>query len=904
MTHKLLLLSLAMASINQAWALDYHVSPSGDDKATGSIQAPFKTIIGARNAIRTLPSKERQQDITVNLHSGTYRQKSTLIFNIIDGAPDGYKVTYQAAKGANPIISSAVDVNGWQKLNSSSLTAVPEGLPKAAISHVWQADMPEEVTNFFVMFENERMLKRARGEGFQSPKQNFKKFATRNTKNLADRYLNKRLEFPQGTIKNWRNLEDVEVFFTGVPWTQSISPIASVDLEKRVATLKYEGNTPPSTTPKPDHPSFIENVVDVLDQPGEWVVNTQTRKIYYWPLNNKKPANIQVPTLKELVRIEGDIDYDGAQDTPVKNMVFNGITFTKADRYEWWDDHKGWGIQHDWDKFDHGNALLRLRGAENIEINQSRFTNTGSSAIRMDLHAQNNTVKNSLIDHVGHMGILLAGYGPGTKDVNKNNRIINNIISHTGEIIWHGHAIFIWQSGENYVANNSIQNVPRKAVGICGVRGAIFQEGKEVFWDEASKTMRWHEIKEKKFKGNKIQQQTLPYLHARNNLVENNYVYRARTKIGDGAALNISGAGEGNVMRRNMLYMSLGNGMRFDDWQRGSEFSENLILSGGVVHKGNNNLFNNIFLNSTIRFSLYPGQQPDPGSKVQNNLMYFTKGGAVPYKGRQSKTINTPESLDLQNNAYFSVNESTQLTSFINTQQQKGLDTGSKVTNPLFVKPLDLYTTLSPDDFAMKDDSPLYDMGFKKIDTSKIGLTKQYPEHFKALVFPKERGRLISQGAKITYSSMSDKVKVSDLAALLNTGKELSTPTIYESRNEATPWVMLELKEKEVIDGLYIQAHAFDRQNSLRGLTVWVSEDGNDWQEIWHVDSDHVAMGRDWQVNPFYKYPAKFVKIGLKPKELFAFGHHHKLGDIKNYTLKLKNIQIFTKNNQAILAKN
>ena len=309
-------------------------------------------------------------------------------------------------------------------------------------------------------------------------------------------------------------------------------------------------------------------------------------------------------------------------------------------------------------------------------------------------------------------------------------------------------------------------------------------------------------------------------------------------------------------------------------------------------------------MNSTIRFSLYPGQQPDPGSKVYNNLMYFTRGGAEPYKGRQTKTISTPESLDLHDNAYFSTNESAKLTRFLTTQQQKGLDIGSKVINPLFVKPIDLNTTLTPADFVMADDSPLYTMGVKKIDTTKIGLTNEYPAHLKALVFPIERGRLISKDAKISYSSISNNVDPSDLSTLLATGKEISTPTIYESQNEVTPWLMLELKEKEIIDGLYIQAHAFDRQNSLRGLTVWVSENGNDWQEIWHADSDHVAMGRDWQVNHFYKYSAKFIKIGLKPKELFAFGHQHKLGDIKNYTLKLKNIKVFAKDKSSLVASN
>ena len=99
------------------------------------------------------------------------------------------------------------------------------------------------------------------------------------------------------------------------------------------------------------------------------------------------------------------------------------------------------------------------------------------------------------------MGILLCGYGPGTKDVNKNNKIINNLIRRTGELVWHGHAIFIWQSGENFVANNHIREVPRKAIGICGVRGAIFMEGKKVDWDEASKAMRWHELGGRYFRG-------------------------------------------------------------------------------------------------------------------------------------------------------------------------------------------------------------------------------------------------------------------------------------------------------------------------------------------------------------------------------------------------------------------
>ena len=116
----------------------------------------------------------------------------------------------------------------------------------------------------------------------------------------------------------------------------------------------------------------------MLDQPGEWCVNTQTRKIHYWPVNGKPSKNICVPTLTEFFRVEGKIDYDGPEDTPVKRIAFKGLTFTQGNRYSWWDDHKGWGIQHDWDKFDHGNALLRFRGAEDCLVENCRFINSGN----------------------------------------------------------------------------------------------------------------------------------------------------------------------------------------------------------------------------------------------------------------------------------------------------------------------------------------------------------------------------------------------------------------------------------------------------------------------------------------------------------------------------------------------
>ncbi|GIR18070.1 MAG: hypothetical protein CM15mP32_2570 [Flavobacteriaceae bacterium] len=56
-----------------------------------------------------------------------------------------------------------------------------------------------------------------------------------------------------------------------------------------------------------------------------------------------------------------------------------------------------------------------------------------------------------------------------------------------------GAGIFMWQSGSNYVANNLIHHVPRKAVGVCGIRVPILQKEISILMKHL-KPFRWDEI--------------------------------------------------------------------------------------------------------------------------------------------------------------------------------------------------------------------------------------------------------------------------------------------------------------------------------------------------------------------------------------------------------------------------
>jgi hypothetical protein len=61
--------------------------------------------------------------------------------------------------------------------------------------------------------------------------------------------------------------------------------------------------------------------------------------------------------------------------------------------------------------------------------------------------------------------------------------------------------------------------------------------------------LRWPEI------GNrKAWDEVMPFLHTKNNVVEYHEVERVLQKLGDGAGINVTGAGEGNMIGRNYFH--------------------------------------------------------------------------------------------------------------------------------------------------------------------------------------------------------------------------------------------------------------------------------------------------------------------------------------------------------------
>jgi len=596
-----LILMVGTACFAEMPKADFYLSPNGSDAWSGTLASPnsqgtdgpFASLERVRDAVRDL-KKKKSTDILVLVREGTYHLVKTVAFSLEDSGVGDSTITYAAYPIETPVFSSGREIKDWEKVSGKL-----SGLPKEAQGKVWAANVS---SRFLTLYDAEGMLPRAQSERFVP--------LSGGGKNV--------LRFPKGRLKNWPNVEDVEILVRPTrAWIMNVLPLVSVDEKAGIARTAI-----PATYAMHKYGCWVENVFEELDKPGEWVLNTKEGKVYLWP---RGESPVLAPQLIEFIRIEGEINKQGPKDIPVRNLCFRGLTFKYGERYTLTNDDAG--LQHDWDMFDKGNALIRLRGSENCVVEQCHFLDSGSGAIRVDLHGQENKISGNHIEHMGGGGILLCGYGPGTKDVNKKNLVYNNDIHHVGEIYWHSPGIYVCQSGGNRVANNLIHHTNYTALIVSGIVTRFFvQQNKR----ESVRTIRWHEIG--KPPKNPTLDNVRPYLHTRNNFIENNEIHHAMQILGDGNGIYIRGAGSGNVIRRNYVHHLIAKtnsqgAIRTDGGQMDTLIAENLIYkckSQGMTLKLNNRFENNIIADIIAPRGTYLKivEGPMNGASNKRNIFY------------------------------------------------------------------------------------------------------------------------------------------------------------------------------------------------------------------------------------------------------------------------------------------
>ncbi len=663
-------------------------------------------LTAACDAVRELRAAGEAGNIDVIIRDGVYVLDETLIFGLKDSAPEGAVTRYRAAEGASPLISGGRVITDWE-------------VSELHGGQVWAAKVPWAKGDafFHCLYDGSTLLQRAQSESFVVE-------VKANRRNYAGK-VKDRIEFSYegNALESLENLEDLELY--GQPtraWLVNFLGIEFVDTQSKTAKLAV-----PAT-----YSMFgkwvVENSVAHLDEPGEWALDSQAGMLYYWPKSGEPGDQIIAPMLNELIRVEGvnDASVAGQKDQPVRGIVFEGLRFAHADRQQWLPEDRG--LQHDWNMWDKANGLVRFRGAEDCAIRNCTFFDSGSDGVRLDLYCQNITIEDSTFKDLGGTGVLLAGYGPGLKDVNKHNTIHNNEITRVGRLFLHSPGVFVWQSGHNRISNNHIYDQAYTGLVISGVRRRFFEPvfdqmgvknpyGRWSFPEgtrEHLPTIRWDEID----LGDDIESWDSyePYMHARGNVIEFNEVHDCLKLLHDGNCIYLSGNGDGNIVRHNVAYNHPKSAMiRTDDDSHGVSIIGNLLFgtmgNQGITIKGLNIVQHNVLINCQL-LTGGAGNKFDPDSLMNHNVFYHTSA-PIP-EGFHYGIDGMGAGLDY--NLYYHVDGSAP-----EVLQQQRERSHSKVVDRSSVAADPMFTDLQQGDFSFQPGSPALDLGIEALTPEIIG---------------------------------------------------------------------------------------------------------------------------------------------------------------------------------------
>ena len=714
---------------------DFFVATDGDDGWSGKLgqpdeagtDGPFATLGRARDAVRELTLRLPAKDILVLIRGGTYHTTRTVVFGLADSAGTEHSITYAAYPGEEPVFSAGVPIAKWSRLQNH-----PAGLPAEARDKVWTADVSELRAlrqsdssrnrgnrdadwgwGFSTLYDGAERLPRARGEGF----------SLLNSRTELD---SSEFSFPRQALDNWPDLAGAElVVIPAFTWVMNVLPIEWVDPERQIARTRYAPTYPLARAASHRPNAWVENVLEVLDSPGEWVLDSRTATLYLWPDRDTPGAGIVGPVLTELIRVEGEVSDAGAADAAVTGLVFKGLTFTHGGRFSW-RGATGWGLQHDWERFDRPTALVRFRGAAGCSVTACRFINSGHTAVRFDLNCRDNRVTGCEIGHVGGCGVLLCGYGPGTRDVNRRNHVTDNHIHHVGETYWGSAAIFAWQSGENRIAHNLIHHTP-----YCGIVVSCRASRTRSGTAECARTIRWDEVGDSYPKMTWEQRER--FMHGRRNIIERNEIHHIMETLGDGNCIYISGTGRGNVVRENYCHDNIGrhtdSAIRTDNDQHDTLIERNLIVrtgghGTGICNKGGNRVLNNIIAdpipcsapNGCMAFTNYVPAQ----SVIRNNVMTMHRKGPAPMADFGPHPAYAPSEID--NNLYYCSVDPSWAVKHLETLRGLSRELTSRIADPMFSDPAN-------DDFRFRAGSPALEMGISQpLDVTLSGLRTPHRE--------------------------------------------------------------------------------------------------------------------------------------------------------------------------------
>ena len=705
---------------------NYYVSPQGNDNWSGQLatpngdhsDGPFATLARARAAIRSLKTSDQfNTPVVVRLMGGKYWQHEPLVLEGQDSGTSDKPITYTAYPGDTPILSGARRITGWKPDRDNILQVTLPEVKKGQ----WR---------FRELYFNGKRQTRARWPDFnpQDPLYGGWAFVAAALPEDSKSPQAFRYESLPTPPRRWAKPTQAEM--SVIPWycwADDRIPVTQIDLNQRIITL--------SRPVMPDWMSlmkgnrfYIENAREELDQPGEWSLDTDTGRLYFWPPSGSiAEAEVVAPVTDRLFELRG------TPENPIRYVTISGLTLTQT--------------QSTWPEQRHENfhsplmrgEAIRVEHAEDCRIEDNVIHHVGGDGVRLHGYSARNRVVGNEIAYTGGQGVSLASDSIMNTETwtdraellrisalyprSVQNLISDNYIHHTGTIKKNGGAIHLYaiNSVDNVISHNLITDTADKGMTMQDGFGRFLVEANEmrnlaleISDTGAIMTNRWHMLDPDPELGGRIV--------IRNNLIRDVIGCGAYDKPREGKWTLQTKAG-GKIWTPYYTW-----GIYFDNSGMNRTVVSNIVIGtvlGGVsmpVGDPKDNLFeNNILINGSAHGAdLRIGGNAATGNRFVRNIVYSTQTEAAMLNVTPHKKQALAE---CDYNLYFAAGgRALRILGMPDGSLQRwrelGFDVHSEIADPMFINP-------TAGDFRLKPTSPAFKLGFRPIDIHRIGLLRK-----------------------------------------------------------------------------------------------------------------------------------------------------------------------------------
>lgn len=400
------LLWLALVAMARG-EIAYYVAPHGDDAKSGASPAEaFATLQRARDAIRA--RQPLSEDVTVHVLPGLHFLSATFELTDKDCAPDGKRITYKAHDPARkPRLSAGRVLRGpWQD----------EG------KGVYSCDAgPGDFRHLYI---DGKAAVCAREPNVGQWRQLKQWEPLTNSIRLQG----------SGIMKHWKRMEQVELV---VKKHWAISRIhhkwfgtydgddVLFPTDKAVQLEYKQANVPPK-----GHGQyyFFENALEFLDQPGEFYLDRQARKLYYMPRPGEDLAQAEViaPRLERMVTLQG-----------TANVTFDGL-IVEHDNWLHADSDRGYsGAQCNvhWDGWNTNPGAIQLTDTRNVRFVNNTVRNTTAAGLVLIKGTQQTHIEGNVFTEIGDTPIVVYAEKekvPPEADQCRDDVVRNNFVGGYG----------------------------------------------------------------------------------------------------------------------------------------------------------------------------------------------------------------------------------------------------------------------------------------------------------------------------------------------------------------------------------------------------------------------------------------------------------------------------------------